>query len=91
MNILWYIFSEIKREVCLNDVDQEHEDYLSKKTQEEDEEQVASHPVLLYKLIKQMNWFSQEVYQPKLQSVASNKGNSRKFADHINPNNVGSF
>ena len=74
MNILWYIFSEIKTGVCLNDVDQEDKDYLSKTTQEEDEEQVASHPILLYKLIKQMNWFHQKVYLPKLESVASNKG-----------------
>ena len=77
MNNLWYIFSEIKREVCLNDVDQEHEDYLSKKTQEEDEEQVASHPILLYKLIKQMNWFYQKVYYHILHSVASNTGTSK--------------
>ena len=74
-NNLSYIFSEIKREVCLNAVDQEHEDYLSKKSQEEDEEQVASHPILLYKLIKQMNWFYQNIYHQKLHSFASNKGN----------------
>ena len=52
-----HIFSEIKTKVCWNDVDAEHEDFPNKKAQEEDENQVASHPILLYKLIKQMNWF----------------------------------
>ena len=73
--------------MCSNDVDHEFEDYLTKKTQEEDEDHVASHPILLYKLIKQMNWFYQKVYQSKLQSVASNKGNCTKCTNFINTNN----
>ena len=74
-NILRTCFSDIKREVCLNDDDDEHRDFLDKKEQKQDEYQVASHPILLYKLIKQMNWFYQNVYLHKLHSVASNKGN----------------
>ena len=66
-------FSEIKTEVCLNDVDDKHKDYLDKKELEKDEYQVVSHPILLYKLIKQMNWFYQNIYHQKLHSVASNQ------------------
>ena len=54
----------------MKDVDAEHEDYFNKTAEEEDEYVVASHPILLYKLIKQMNWFYQKVFQ----SSASNKG-----------------
>ena len=70
-----HIFSEITTKVCLKDVDAEHEDDFNKTAEEEDEYVVASHPILLYKLIKQMNWFYQNVYLHKLHSVASNKGN----------------
>ena len=59
----------------MNDADGYHKEYPDKKRQEKDEDQVASHPILLYKLIKQMNWFYQKVYLYKLHSVASNKGN----------------
>lgn len=71
-----YICSEIKKGVCLNEFDGEYEHNITKISQFDDEDQVASHPILLYKLVKQMHWFYNEVYLLKLQSVASNTGNS---------------
>ena len=36
---------------------------------------ITSNPISLYKFIKDMQWFADEVYNPKLQTVASNTGN----------------
>ena len=70
-----HIFSEIKTRVCLKDADAEHKDNLNKQAEEEDEYLEASHPILLYKLIKQMTWLYQKAFRHKLQSSASNRGN----------------
>ena len=40
---------------------------------------IASNPISLYKFIKDMQWFVDEVYNPKLQTVASNTGNHIRY------------
>ena len=36
---------------------------------------IASNPIYLYRFIKDMQWFADDVYNPKIQTVASNTGN----------------
>ena len=69
-------FSLIEKNACSKEDDQE---YFGRKAHENDPEEIASNPILLYKLIKKMNWFYDDVYYPKIQSVASNRGTQDIF------------
>ena len=64
----------IDRGVCSNENYEEYGEELSKKKLQEMPDQVAANPILLYKLIKETNWFYYEIYLPKLHGVISNKG-----------------
>ena len=35
---------------------------------------ITSNPIYLYQFIKEMQWFADEVYNPKIRTVASNTG-----------------
>ena len=64
----------IDRAVCLNENYEEYGEESGKKKLQENPDQVAANPILLYKLIKETNWFYYEIYLPKLHGVISNKG-----------------
>ena len=72
-------FSLIEKNACSNEDDDEYKQYFVRKAHENDPEETASNPILLYKLIKKMNWFYDDVYYPKVQSVASNRGTLDNF------------
>ena len=69
-----FYLSVIERGACSNEDNDEYKKYFARKAHEDNSEEVASNPILLYKLIKKMNWFYDEVYYPKIQSVAANGG-----------------
>ena len=40
---------------------------------------IASNRIYLYRFIKDMQWFADDVYNPKIQTVASNTGNYKRI------------
>ena len=63
----------IKNRIC----SEEDKEIFNDKEKKDYMDLVISNPIHVYKLMKQMHWFAEEVYNPKIETVSSNKG---KFA-----------
>ena len=53
-----------------------HDDKIGHNEEKTEEKiiSITSNPIYLYQFIKEMQWFADEVYNPKIRTVASNTG-----------------